>query len=349
MKSRLRFLAPLALALASVCAPAPAQQTVVTIATVMSVPSVATFIARQKGYFRDAGVEVRSEAIDTLSKANALLATNQIQMAQGGINAGYFNAVGQGLPIVLALESGSTPVYHNFLVRADLKDAIHSPRDLKGRNVAISGVGSLSLYELGNVLESAGLKLADVNVKIIAFSQMGAAMINKSLDVGLMVAPFSDQAIAQGIAVPWIDPEEGGYVKVQPLTSLGYLASADWIRNNRAVAARVVRALLRAGRDYCQAYHHGPNRGEVLDLMVANGIGRDRDQLDRMIWQARDPDGVANPASLRDTRRFFKQEGFIEKDPPEDALVNNELAQEAARALGPFRLINEASPLKGCR
>ena len=67
-------------------------QTTVTIGTVLSVPSASTFIAMEKGYFREAGVVVKSENIDTLSRAMALLATNQMQLAQGGINAGYFNA-----------------------------------------------------------------------------------------------------------------------------------------------------------------------------------------------------------------------------------------------------------------
>ena len=153
-------------------APGAQAQSTITIGTVLSVPSASTFIAIEKGYFRDAGVTVKSENIDTLSRAMALLATNQMQLAQGGINAGYFNAVGQGLPVVLALESGSTPVSHNFLVRPDLKDVIKTAADLKGRNVAVSGPGSLSVYELGVILENVGLRLADVNVKNLSFPQM---------------------------------------------------------------------------------------------------------------------------------------------------------------------------------
>ena len=334
-------------ALSSVASGA-AQTRTVTIATVLSVPSVANFWAEKKGYFRDAGVTVRIEPIDTLSKAISLLATNQIQLAQGGINAGFFNAVAQGLPVTLALESGSTPVWHNFLVRADLKDAIRTPRDLKGRNVAVSGVGALSVYELGAVLETVGMSLADVNVKPLAFPQMSAALSSKALDVALMVAPFSDAAVSSGVAAPWIDPEQG-YIKALPMTSLAYIASADWIGNNRAEAAAVVKALVRAGRDYCDAYHHGPNRAETLDMMVANGIGKDRATLDAMSWQAREPDGNVNHAGLADIARIFKKEGFLEKDPPADKLVDDALAADAARALGPFKPVNAASPLSGCR
>src|ERR1700722_2941074 len=88
------------------------QRTAVTIALVPSVPSGATFIAADKGYFDAAGLDVKIERIDSLSKAMAFVATNQVQVGQGGINAGYFNGVAEGLPVVMALESGSAPPFH---------------------------------------------------------------------------------------------------------------------------------------------------------------------------------------------------------------------------------------------
>ncbi len=320
----------------------------VTISTVQSVPSASNYIALEKGYFREAGVDVRIEAIDSLSRAMAILATNQIQIAQGGLNAGYFNAVAQGLPVILALESGSTPVYHNFVVRPDLKDKIKTPADLKGRNVAVSGAGSLSTYELSSLLESAGLRLADVNVKTLAFPQMIPTLANGGLDVALMVAPFTDMAIQQGVAAPWIDPEKG-YVKELPMTSLAYMASADWIRDHRDVARKVFIAIARGARDYCQAYHHGPNRAEVIQILLKAGIGKDFKQLDEMDWQARDPNGRVNSASIADLLRVFKKDGMIEKDPPLDKLVDGGFASEIEKALGSFELINKASKLEGCR
>src|ERR1700722_14010971 len=84
-------------------------RTAVTVALVPSVPSGSTFIAAEKGYFDAAGLDVKIERIDSLSKAMAFVATNQVQVGQGGINAGYFNGVAEGLPVVMALESGSTP------------------------------------------------------------------------------------------------------------------------------------------------------------------------------------------------------------------------------------------------
>ena len=249
---------------------------------------------------------------------------------------------------MLALESGSTPVYHNFIVRTDLKDRIRTPADLKGRNVAVSGAGSLSVYELATLMESVGMTLDDVNVKQLSFPQMAPALANGALDVALMIAPFTDSAIAQKIGVPWIDPEVG-YIKALPMTSLSYMASSEWIQKNRALAERVFTALLRGSRDYCQAYHGGPQRAEFLDLMMQHGIGRDRAQLDGMLWQSRSVEGQVNRDSIADLYRVYKKEGMIEHPAEIGKLVDNSFAEAASKALGPFDLINKASQLKGCR
>ena len=215
------------------------------ISTPLAVSAVSTFIAKEKGYFREAGVDVKIEQIDSLTRVIPLVATNRIQMAQGAINASLFNAVGQGLPIVMALSSGATPVYHNLVVRKALKDVIRTPADLRGRNIAVSGVGSGSVYEVASVLEGVGMRIGDVNLKPLNFQQMTTSLANGSVDVALMYSPFSDYTYEQGIAVPWIDPEDG-YMRVLPATSLAWVASSDWVARNRDVAMKVTRAIVRA-------------------------------------------------------------------------------------------------------
>jgi NitT/TauT family transport system substrate-binding protein len=324
------------------------QRTSLTIALVPSVASGSTFIAADKGYFSAAGLDVKIERIDSLSKAVAFVATNQVQVGQGGIDAGYFNGVAEGLPIVMALESGSTPLYHQILLRPELKNQIKTVADLKGRKVGISPPGSTSVYEIGMVLAAAGLRLKDIDLKYLAFTQMGAALANGALDAALEVAPFTDIAIEQKIAVPWIDPEEG-YIKRLPLTNVAYIANTEWIKQSPEVAKRLFVALAHAGRDYCQAYHHGPNRAEVVDIMVKNKIVTDRDLLDRMDWQARSPDGELNLDSVDSVQTFFKQEAIIDKTAPRERLVDASFAQAAAKELGPFALANKSSKLMGCR
>jgi NitT/TauT family transport system substrate-binding protein len=319
----------------------------ITIGIVPTVPAASTYLAVDKGYFRDSGIEAKIETVDSASKIIPFLAQNQIQVAQGGIAIGYFNAVADGLPLILTLEGGSSPLYHNVLVRTDLKDKIRSVADLKGRSVGLTAPGAITNYEFGKVLASAGLGLKDVEVKYVAFSQMGAAFANKGLDAALEVAPFTDEIARQGIAVRWIDPDD--YIKPTPMSTVGYMVNTDWAKQNPDLARRVFTALAKGGRDYCQAYHHGPNRGEVEDVLIKYKVMSDRALLDTMDWQARTPDGAFNVASLMDIQDFFVADGSIAKKLPAEKLVDNSYAQQAAKALGPFEVMNKASPLKGCR
>jgi NitT/TauT family transport system substrate-binding protein len=320
----------------------------ITIAIVPSVPAGSTLIAEEKGYFREAGLDVRIERIDSIGKAVAFLAANHVQVAQGGINAGIFNAIGQGLPVTLALDGGSTPLYHRILVRRGLEDKIRSVADLKGRTVGLSAPGSTSTYEMAMTLATAGLTLKDIEVKNLAFSQMAAALANGALDAALLVAPFTEIATRQNTATPWIDPE-AGYIKTLPMTSVAYVVNTDWAAKNTEAAGKLMLALARGSRDYCQAYHHGPNRGEMLDVLMKNRIASDRALLDRMDWQARNPDGAFSLASLADIQAFFRRDGVIDKTAPPERLVDPRYAAAAAKAFGPFEVINKDSKLEGCR
>lgn len=320
----------------------------ITIAIVPSVPAGSTLIAEEKGYFRDAGLDVKLLNIDSMGKAVAFLAADHVQVAQGGINAGIFNAIGQGLPVALALDGGSTPLYHRILVRRDLADKIRSVADLKGRTVGLSAPGSTTMYEMAMTLATAGLTLKDVEVKHLAFSQMPPALANGALDAALAVAPFTDIALRQNTAVAWIDPE-AGYIKTLPMTTVAYIVNTDWAARDPDSARKLMLALARGNRDYCQAYHHGPNRGEMLGVLMKHRVATDRDLLDRMDWQARNPDGAFSLASLADIQNFFKRDGIIDKTAPPGRLVDPRFAAAAAKEFGPFEVVNRASRLAGCR
>lgn len=342
--------AKLALVLAAAAARSAvaAELVPITIGVVPSVPAAITYLAIDKGYLRDAGIDAQIETIDTVSKVIPFLANNHMQVVEGGgLSAGYFNALAQGLPITLALDAGSSPLYHDMLVRPDLVDQFKTVADLKGRSVAIVGPGSVAVYELGKVLDTAAMTLKDVDVKYVPFTQMGAAFANKAIDVGLEVPPFGSLVVEKGLATRWMDPDK--IIRPTPMSIIAYEVNTDWAEKNRDLARRLFVALARAGRDYCQAYHHGPNRAEVIDVLIKYKAMTDRDLTERMPWQARDPDGRFNPASVIDVQNWFLKEHIIDRKAPDDRLVDDSYADEAAKELGPFKLINQGSPLAGCR
>src|SRR5215467_5928572 len=126
-------------AIAVVADPCSAQEATIRIGLARSTSSAAELMAIERGYFREYGIKLEIENLDSSSNAIALLAQNRYQMVAGGISAGYFNALEKGLPITIVTDRVSTPIGHNLMLRPDLKDSITEIGQLKGRVIASNG------------------------------------------------------------------------------------------------------------------------------------------------------------------------------------------------------------------
>jgi NitT/TauT family transport system substrate-binding protein len=319
----------------------------VVIGSVPGIAAAGTYIADAKGYFREAGIDVEIANLASAADAMASLSTNQFQVVEGGYSAGYWNALAKNFPIITAFERGSRPTNHKIVVPPSLKDKIKTVADLKGHSVAVNAPGSLTIYELGKMLEASGLTIKDVDVKYIPFPQMAVALKNGAIDAAEDIPPFVNVGIEQGLmhVIGSIDDT----LKPYPLASIAYQINTDWAAKNQDVARKFFVAIARGTRDYCQAYHHGPNRNEVLDIMVKYKVMSDRALLDRIPWQGRDPNGRMDAGTVLDIQDWFFKEGMITKKFPASRLIDTSYADYVAKTLGPFKLINQSDPLPSCR
>lgn len=330
-----------------VCGRASAQETTVKIGIARSTSNAAELMALKRGYFEQAGIKLQWDDIDTTANVIALLAQNQYNIVAGGISAGIFNALEKNLPITILSDRVSTPIGHNLMLRPDLKDSVKSFKDLKGKVVASNGQGSVSTYEIGKMLEREGLSITDVDLKIMPFTQMGIAFRNKAIDAGLVIPPFVWQLEEQGLAVPFGNVDE--LVTPQPMTIAVIMANTDWIKSNPDLVQRYMTAWLRGARDYCNAYHGGPERQEVIDELVSSKTEPRRELLEKYPWPARSPEGKINVASMLDINSWYVANKLSAQTFPADRLVNATFIEAANKKLGPFQLENKDSKLAGCR
>jgi NitT/TauT family transport system substrate-binding protein len=328
-------------------APVVAQQTTVHIGMARSVSNGAELIAIEKGYFRDAGIKVEIDDIDTSANTIALLATNRLQIIAGGISAGYFNAIEKDLPVIIIADRVSTPIGHNLMLRPDLKDKITSLAQLKGKVIASNGAGSVSTYEVGKMLQTAGVAISDVDVKIFPFTQMPIAFANKAIDAGIAIPPFVSQFLDQGIALGFAEPD--ALVKPTPMTIAVIMVNTDWAKKNTALLRNYYTAYLRGVRDYCNAYHGAPIKEEIVAALIRYGSERRPELLYKYPWPARSPNGRINTASMLDMQDWFVKNGFSRAKFPAERLVDASYADFAAEKLGPFVPANKDSKLDGCR
>jgi NitT/TauT family transport system substrate-binding protein len=327
-----------------------AQETTVRIGMARSTSNAAELMATTKGYFKEAGIKIEIEDIESSANVIALLAQGRLDMVAGGISAGYFNAIEKNLPVTIVADRVSTPIRHNLMIRPDLKDQIKSFKDLKGKVVASNGTGSVSTYEVGKMLEREGLTIADVEVKVIPFPQMSVAFANKAIDAAIVIPPFVWAFEDQKIAVKFGEADD--LIQPNPMTIAVIMVNTDWAKQHKELLNKYFIAWLRGARDYCQAFHAGvgsPGRAEVIDALVKSGTERRPELLHKYPWPARSPNGQLNIASMLDIQAWFLKSKMIGAQFPAERLLDMSYVENAVKQLGPFTVANADSKHPGCR
>jgi len=245
------------------------------------------------------------------------------------------------------LDRVSSPLGHNLMLRPDLKDKITRLRDLKGKTIATNGHGAVSTYEVGKLLETDGLTINDVDIKVIPFTQYAVAFANKAIDAAIVIPPFTAQLIDGGHAVAFKDPDD--LVKPHPLTIAVSMINTDWAKANQQLLRNYYVAYLRGIRDYCQAYHGGSVRQAIIDLSIRTGTETRPELLHKYPWPARSPNGRINVASMLDMQAWFVKNKMSSGELPAERLLDTSYIDYAVQKLPPWQLENKESKLAGCR
>jgi NitT/TauT family transport system substrate-binding protein len=282
----------------------------------------------------------------TVSDMAVMLAQNRLNVIGGAITAGFYNSLHQGLPIGLLMSRATSPFSHYLMIRPELKDKLKQASDLKGRSIAVVSRGAFLVYDLVKILESGGLSLADVDLKFIPFSQMATALTTGAVDAAVMISPLQDAVAAKGLGVKWINADSR--IKVQPVMVSLWEMNADWARRSEDAARRFVRGTLRGVRDYCNAYHHGPNRAEVTRVLAKYSDVKDAAAIDQIEWGATDVHGRILEASLMDMQETFFKEKLVSDKVGIDKISPPAWVSEVAASLGPFALAHDDGK-PGCR
>src|SRR5437016_2781843 len=113
---------------------APRLETV-KVATQPIISFAPVFVGRERGYFRQEGIEIEEVAFDTSAQIMPSLAADQIDVAAGGTAAGLFNAIAQGISVRIVLDQWTAFPGNEaggVIVRKELIDSgrVRQPADL---------------------------------------------------------------------------------------------------------------------------------------------------------------------------------------------------------------------------
>ncbi len=155
------------------------------------------YLAQQKGFYREAGVEVRLVEFNSLSDARRAYERGQID--------------GLGTTVIEVLQARSHPGRNLQIVDvidysdgADVilaKPTLTGKESLRGARVGVE-LGSLGVYVLVRALEEQGLTLKDITAISLDQLSMRQAYENGELDALVTYPPISIAMMKDGKAVP---------------------------------------------------------------------------------------------------------------------------------------------------
>ena len=131
------------------------------------------FVAMDRGYFAEQGIDVSTEAITSPTAMVPAVATNQVDVGTGAMSASLWNAIARGAEVRLAaLQSAIIPGIPNsvYVVRkADLDSGVIGDyATLRGKRVSNNGTGNFTQIVLWKAIGLGGLTPDDIDVVDIA-------------------------------------------------------------------------------------------------------------------------------------------------------------------------------------
>ena len=301
----------------------------------------AVFIATDRGYFREEGVDLETIVFSNASEMIPALATEQLETAVVGPNPAMLNAVARGVPMKVVLDQGSFRPgqgHQALVVRKEVyeRGRGHRLEDLRGLSMAITppGKGTTTACALAAGLQRAGLSLDDLDIQPLSFPDMVGAFANGAVDSAMMSEPFMTRSLRQGTIVRVM-----GLDQIYPYFTLGMMGFSQGLYANRPVAKGVVRAYVRAIREFLdsRAGRTGDSHRAELEEIIARNTGIDASTVHEMDLPGFNPNGLPNQEGMVYCYRFFRELGLV-PEPISDAafaaLWGTDLVEEALQEIG---------------
>jgi NitT/TauT family transport system substrate-binding protein len=288
--------------------------------------SAPVFIAQDKGYFRDAGLDIDLKFFDAAQPIAVATTSGDIDFGITAFTAGLYNLAGKGtLKVIggMSREKAGYPLIGYFASNKAYAAGLKAPRDLAGKRVAVTQVGSSFHYSLGLLADKYGFKVSDVRiVPLQSLSNAAAALQGETVDAALLPVSTARKLMDDGGA------KLLGWVGDETPWQLGAVFASPKTLTNKALVTKLLAALDRADREY----------HDVILAQVTGGKAAINEQtkplleiiakytnlpVEQVVGNCAyiDADGKLDVNNVDNQIKWLQAQGFVDKGFDADAII----------------------------
>jgi NitT/TauT family transport system substrate-binding protein len=288
--------------------------------------SAPVFIAQDKGYFHDAGLEIELKFFDAAQPIAVATTSGDVDFGITAFTAGLYNLAGKGtLKVIggMSREKAGYPLIGYFASNNAYAAGLKTPKDLAGKRIAMTQVGSSFHYSLGLLADKYGFKLGEVKVvPLQSLSNAAAALKGETVDAALLPASTARKLLDDGGA------KLLGWVGDETPWQLGAVFAAPKTLTNKALVTKLLAVLERADREYHDVVLASVKEGNasindstkpLLDI-IAKYTNLPVEQVVGNCAYI-DPDGKLDVKNVDNQIKWLQGQGFVDKGFDADAIL----------------------------
>lgn len=232
------------------------------------------FIAQEKGWFKDAGLELSMKDFQAAAQVPLAVVAGDVDLGVTAFTAGFYNLAAKGGVAVVAAQSAERPGFQLNVIavtNAAWDAGVHAVKDLLGKRVAVTTVGSSVHYSLEIVARKHGLDTKHLTVvPLQSIPNMVAAFKGGQVDAAVFPITTFRKVEAEGSGKPI------AYVGDEVPWQLGAVfTSPRTIAERRPVVEKFLVGYRRGAAAYHEAFGHrengklvpGPNYDEMIGIL----------------------------------------------------------------------------------
>src|SRR6478736_6275590 len=294
--------------------------------------SAPVFIAQDKGYFREAGLDVELKFFDAAQPIAVATTSGDVDFGVTAFTAGLYNLAGKGVLKVIggmSREKAGYPLIGYFASNNAYASGLKTPKDLAGKRIAMTQVGSSFHYSLGLLADKYGFKLSEVKiVPLQSLSNAAAALKGETVDAALLPISTARKLMDEGGA------KFLGWVGDETPWQLGAVFASPKTLTNKVLVTKFLDVLAKADREY----------HDVILASMKDGVAPINEQtkplleiiakytnlpVEQVVGNCAyiDPDGKLDVKNVDNQIKWLQEQGFADKGFDAETIIAKEFVK----------------------